>query len=51
MLLTLVFPLCQAGEGRAGESLLRAEDEDDENCHNNAPGSDSLQSYICHFVL
>ena len=35
MLLTLVFPLCQAGEGREGESLLKAEDKDNENCHIN----------------
>ena len=27
-ILTLVFPLCQASEGRVGESLSRAEDDE-----------------------
>ena len=35
IVLTLVFPLCQAGGGRGGESLLKAEDKDDENRHKN----------------
>ena len=28
IILTLVFPLCQAGGVRGGESLLRAEDDE-----------------------